>query len=220
MRESFAAVWRGGGEIVVDQVSSSTPARAPASADTPFSAAMRWYGVLVVGYLLTALSFVMDARASRLLNRIRARGVSHVSVVMAALAAPVALSAAGFVAICAVAAATGVSLATVLTGLVAALVYTVGVAGVALSVAAVSRTMTTVLLLSGLICVLQALLGEVFFPLPDWATTLSVSSQAIPAHWLQSALANGPSSCAAGLLASMIWVVIGVFAAAVFKEES
>jgi hypothetical protein len=220
MRQSFAAVWSGGGEIVVQQVSSDGPALAPEPADTPYSAAMRWYSVLVVGYLLSALSFVMDARASRLLNRVRARGVAHVSVVTAALAAPVALSAAGFVVICVVAAVTGMSLASVLTGLLAGLIYTVGVAGVALAVAAVSRSMTTVLLLSGLICVLQALLGEVFFPLPDWATTLSMLSQAIPAHWLQVALTNGISSYPGALLAAMIWVVIGVFAAAVFKEES
>lgn len=184
----------------------------PASAGPDLlGACVRWYGIFCVFYLVVGASWVLDMNKRSLRIRASQNGIHLWQILLGTSLVPLLICFAGYLvtgALCCVLADAG-WLRMLALGL-PVLLYLIAALGMTIVLTSFLRQTLALLFLAPLVTFVNAVLGGLIAPLPEWAAVLAVLSRALPGRWLQLALDN-PAKILPGILICCLgWLAAGI----------
>lgn len=218
-REQIKELWKSGTFIDIEKVVLDGEAEA-SSAQGPFAACVRWYGVFCLFYLVVGASWVLDINKRGLRIRISQAGVPQWKMISYNSAAPLLICSAGYViagiACCIL---TDASLLSVAAGFVPMLIYLIGLLGVTLLTASLLRNILSLMFIAPVLTFLNGVLSGLLFEMPTWAYVLKWISCALPGRWLNESISAPLKTLPWALVCSAAWICLGISASALRSKR-
>ncbi|PKM73109.1 MAG: hypothetical protein CVU91_05955 [Firmicutes bacterium HGW-Firmicutes-16] len=219
-REQIISLWKDGSVINIDLVEIDGNSESTAS-DSPFSACIKWYGVLCLFYLVVAASWVLDINKKSLRIRINQMGVRQWKMIICNSAAPLLICAAGYiVAGTACCIFVGASILNVVAYFSPMLFYLVGILGVTLFTASLLKNILSLMFIAPALTFLNGVLSGLLLEMPDWAYVLKWLSCALPGRWLNESVSGPLKALPWALVCSVAWVGIGIVTSWISAKNS
>lgn len=209
-REQIISLWKDGSVVNINMVEIDGHSESTAS-DSPFSACVKWYGVLCLFYLVVGASWVLDINKKSLRIRINQMGVRQWKMIICNSAAPLLICVAGYiVAGIACCIFVGASILNVAEYFVPILLYLVGILGVTLLTASLLKNILSLMFIAPILTFLNGVLSGLLLEIPDWAYVLKWLSFALPGRWLNESISVPLKALPWALVCSVAWVGIGI----------
>lgn len=209
-REQIISLWKDGSVINIDMVVIDGDSELESS-DDPFSACVKWYGILCLFYLVVGASWVLDINKKSLRIRIKQMGVRQWKMIICNSAAPLLICAVGYI-IAGIACCifVGTSVLNIKENFLPMILYLVGILGVTLSAASLLKNILSLMFIAPALTFLNGVLSGLLLEMPDWAYVLKLISFALPGRWLNEASSFPLKALPGALICSTAWVGIGI----------
>jgi hypothetical protein len=218
-RADLIELWHQGYGIEVTSEYLQQPAVPPEAADS-FAAAVQWYAIFCLFYLMISASWVLDINNSQLKMRASQKGVPVWQMTFVSALAPFILALLSYLvmgsAVCAV---FGNPFFDLLRFLLPVILYLLGALGIMLAVTCTLNSLTILLFLAPVTTFFVSVLSGMIAPLPQWAYMLTAIAKTLPGSWLSASAASGQSHALAALaLCASLWLLCGA-GASLLREK-
>lgn len=218
-REQIISLWKDGSVINLDMVEIDGHSESTVS-DDPFSACVKWYGVLCLFYLVVGASWVLDINKKSLRIRINQMGVRQWKMIICNSAAPLIICAVGYiVAGIACCIFVGASILNVAAYFVPILFYLIGILGVTLFTASLLKNILSLMFIAPILTFLNGVLSGLLLEMPDWAYVLKWLSFALPGRWLNESISVPLKAMPWALVCSAVWLGIGIATSSIRAQK-
>lgn len=218
-REQIISLWKDGSVVNINMVEIDGDSESTAT-DGPFSACVKWYGVLCLFYLVVGASWVLDINKKSLRIRINQMGVRQWKMIICNSAAPLLICTSGYiVAGIACCIFVGASILNVSVYFVPMLSYLVGILGVTLFTASLLKNILSLMFIAPILTFLNGVLSGLLLEMPDWAYVLKWLSFALPGRWLMESISISLKALPWALVCSVAWVGIGIVTSSIRAKE-
>lgn len=218
-REQIISLWKDGSVININMVEIDGHSESTVS-DDPFSACVKWYGVLCLFYLVVGASWVLDINKKSLRIRINQMGVRQWKMIICNSAAPLIICAVGYiVAGIACCIFVGASILNVAAYFVPILFYLIGILGVTLFTASLLKNILSLMFIAPILTFLNGVLSGLLLEMPDWAYVLKWLSFALPGRWLNESISVPLKAMPWALVCSAVWLGIGIATSSIRAQK-
>ena len=218
-REQIISLWKDGSVVNIIMVEIDGDSESTAT-DGPFSACVKWYGVLCLFYLVVGASWVLDINKKSLRIRINQMGIRQWKMIICNSAAPLLICTSGYiVAGIACCIFVGASILNVSVYFVPMLSYLVGILGVTLFTASLLKNILSLMFIAPILTFLNGVLSGLLLEMPDWAYVLKWLSFALPGRWLMESISISLKALPWALVCSVAWVGIGIVTSSIRAKE-
>jgi len=218
-REQIISLWKDGSVVNINMVEIDGDSESTAT-DGPFSACVKWYGVLCLFYLVVGASWVLDINKKSLRIRINQMGIRQWKMIICNSAAPLLICTSGYiVAGIACCIFVGASILNVSVYFVPMLSYLVGILGVTLFTASLLKNILSLMFIAPILTFLNGVLSGLLLEMPDWAYVLKWLSFALPGRWLMESISISLKALPWALVCSVAWVGIGIVTSSIRAKE-